>query len=307
MTWFRPPGHAVNARLLVAATPITIIPRRHSEAWQGDRLSDASAPEGVGLRLLQTLQLNGAMFANDLEQESGLLRPQFEQAIASLVARGLITADAFSPLRWLIRPEAEKQKLQKALRRRKVSGGGAMLGRWSAVSTGVRAQSEGAFSEQAVLAVVCESLLRRYGIVFRAALERETLLPPWRKLLRYLRRMEDRGEVHGGRFVDGFSGEQFALPEAVGLLRRHQKIPDHEQLRLINASDPLNLGGIITPGVKTPAKAGNRILLENGVPAARLQGDEIEVLPGAKLVTAVEAERQLRVVVPAAGVRPLFQ
>ena len=76
--------------------------------------------------------------------------------------------------------------------------------------------------------------------------------------MRYLRRMEDRGEVHGGRFVDGFSGEQFALPEAVGLLRRHAAMPDHDQLRVINATDPLNLGGIITAGVKTPAKAGNR-------------------------------------------------
>ena len=174
-----------------------------------------------------------------------------------------------------------------------------MLGRWSAISTGTCAGRDEAFSEQATLAVLCETLLRRYGVVFRAVLERETLLPPWRQLLRYLRRMEDRGEVHGGRFVDGFSGEQFALPEAVGLLRRHAATPDHNQLRVINATDPLNLGGIITAGVKTPAKAGNRILLENGAPAARLQGDEIELLAGAKAVTAIEAERQLRIVVRA--------
>jgi ATP-dependent Lhr-like helicase len=245
---------------------------------------------------LQTLEKKGAMFSDDLEQQSGLLRPQFEQAIAALIARGLITADAFSPLRWLIRPEAEKRKQQKAIRRRKMAGAGTMLGRWSAVGTGAHADRHEAFPEQATLAVLCETLLRRYGIVFRAVLERETLLPPWRQLLRYLRRMEDRGEVHGGRFVDGFSGEQFALPEAVGLLRRHADMPDHDQLRVINATDPLNLGGIITAGVKTPAKAGNRILLENGAPAARLQGDEIELLAGAKAVSAIEAERQLRVV-----------
>jgi len=174
-----------------------------------------------------------------------------------------------------------------------------MLGRWSVIGTAKPAGRDEAFSEQAVLAILCETLLRRYGVVFRAVLERETLLPPWRQLLRYLRRMEDRGEVHGGRFVDGFSGEQFALPEAIGLLRRHAAKPDNEQLRVINATDPLNLGGIITPGVKTPAKAGNRILLENGVPAARLQGDEIELLAGAKAVSSLEAERQLRVVVRA--------
>ena len=113
-----------------------------------------------------------------------------------------------------------------------------MLGRWSAVGTVAPADRHEAFSEQAALAVLCETLLRRYGVVFRAVLERETLLPPWRQLLRYLRRMEDRGEVHGGRFVDGFSGEQFALPEAVGLLRRHADMPDHDQLKVINATDP---------------------------------------------------------------------
>ncbi|MEE8338830.1 MAG: ATP-dependent DNA helicase, partial [Xanthomonadales bacterium] len=299
VTWFRPLGQAPSARQLVAATPITIVPRHHTGAWQGDHSTVAGVPHGVGARLLQTLTKNGAMFSVDLEHESGLLRPQFEQAIAALVARGLITADAFSPLRWLIRPEAEKQKQQKAIRRRRMSGAGAMLGRWSVVGTATRAGRAAAFSEQTALAILCETLLRRYGIVFRAVLERETLLPPWRQLLRYLRRMEDRGEVHGGRFVDGFSGEQFALPEAIGLLRRHATMPDRDQLRVINATDPLNLGGIITPGVKTPAKAGNRILLENGVPAARLQGDEIELLTGARAVSTLEAERQLRIVVRA--------
>jgi ATP-dependent Lhr-like helicase len=303
VTWFRPLGQAPTARQLVAATPITIVPRRHAGAWQGDNPNAGNVPDGVGARLLQTLEKNGAMFSDDLEQESSLLRPQFEQAMAALVARGLVTADAFSPLRWLIRPEAEKRKQQKTIRRRKMSGTGAMLGRWSAVSTGTCSGSDANFSEQTTLAVLCGALLRRYGVVFRAVLERETLLPPWRLLLRYLRRMEDRGEVHGGRFVDGFSGEQFALPEAIGLLRRHASMPDYGQLRVINATDPLNLGGIITPGVKTPAKAGNRILLENGAPAARLQGDEIELLAGAKAVSAIEAERQLRIVV---GVQALL-
>jgi len=304
VTWFRPLGQAPNARQLVAATPITIVPRRHTGVWQGDNPGATNAAEGVGARLLQTLERNGAMFSDDLEHESGLLRPQFEQAIGGLVARGLITADAFSPLRWLIRPEAEKRKQQKAIRRRRMSGAGTMLGRWSAVGSGARAGRDEAFPEQAKLAVLCETLLRRYGVVFRAVLERETLLPPWRQLLRYLRRLEDRGEVHGGRFVDGFSGEQFALPEAVGLLRRHTAMPDHDHLKVINATDPLNLGGIITAGVKTPAKAGSRILLENGVPAARLQNDEIELLPGAKAVSATEAERQLRIIV---GAHPLFR
>ena len=128
------------------------------------------------------------------------------------------------------------------------------------------------------LATACHALLRRYGVVFRAVLERESLVPPWRELLRYLRRMEDRGEVVGGRFVDGFSGEQFALSEAVGLLRSMDKQAATEKLVVISASDPLNLGGIITPGVKTPAINGHRILLHKGLPVARLQGDKLEVL-----------------------------
>ena len=108
--------------------------------------------------------------------------------------------------------------------------------------------------------------------------------------------MEDRGEVHGGRFVDGFSGEQFAVPEAVGLLRKLGAEPRARETCVINAADPLNLGGIITPGVKTPATAGNRILLVGGVPAARLLGEQLEMLAGADRVDLPEAERQLRIV-----------
>jgi len=174
-----------------------------------------------------------------------------------------------------------------------------LLGRWSVTAghrSGAVLPGNEIRTDQAALATVCESLLKRYGVVFRAVLERESLVPPWRHLLRYLRRMEDRGEVHGGRFVDGFSGEQFALPEAVGLLRRHAAEPAADQLNVINASDPLNLGGIITPGVKTTAITGNRILLRNGVPVARLQGEELELLGQSNPTDSAEAERFLRVV-----------
>jgi ATP-dependent Lhr-like helicase len=109
--------------------------------------------------------------------------------------------------------------------------------------------------------------------------------------------MEDRGEVRGGRFVDGFSGEQFALPEAVGLLRRQEKADEGRALKVVSAADPLNLGGIITPGVKTAARAGSRILLLNGVPAARIQGDDLELL-SKEAVGSAEAERYLRQVLP---------
>jgi ATP-dependent Lhr-like helicase len=151
-------------------------------------------------------------------------------------------------------------------------------------------------NKQKRLAVICKSLLRRYGVVFRAVIQRETLLPPWRELLAYLRRMEDRGEVRGGRFVDGFSGEQFALPEALGLLRQPVETTDKSVFTVISACDPLNLGGLITPGVKTPAVIGNRILLENGLPVARAMGEELEEFPGISDQASREAGQRLLVV-----------
>ena len=146
--------------------------------------------------------------------------------------------------------------------------------------------------------VICQSLLRRYGVVFRAVIQRETLLPPWRELLNYLRRMEDRGEVRGGRFVDGFSGEQFALSEALGLLRQSVKTDRTPIFTVISACDPLNLGGLITPGAKTPAITGNRILLENGLPVARVMADELEEFPGISHQASLEAKKNLLVIRP---------
>ena len=295
-TWFRPNVAGQGTQQLVAATPIAIVPRRHADAWQGASGPDHGEPGSLALKVLSVLREQGAMFTVDLEQRTGLMPVQMEQAIGELVARGLVTSDAFSPLRWLIRPESEKRRRQRALRGKRGAMQPGLLGRWSVTLENREAGEEELFHDQALLAVVCEALLRRYGVVFRGVLERESLLPSWRYLLRYLRRMEDRGEVYGGRFVDGFSGEQFALPEAVGLLRRHGKEPGERELKVINATDPLNLGGILTAGVKTAAKPGNRILLIDGVPAARLQGDEVEILDRSGQLASSDAERYLRVV-----------
>ena len=282
----------------MAATPVAFVPRSNLLAWRADKRPEAASLGGHAASALAALERRGAMFTADLEMESGLLPQNLEQAIGELISKGLVTADAFSPLRWLIRPEAEKRRQQKRLSRARRSFGPSLLGRWSVPSFPAEAEEGVLFRDQARLATVCEALLRRYGVVFRAVLERENLAPPWRFLLRYLRRMEDRGEVLGGRFVDGFSGEQFALPEAVGLLRNLHKEGSSRQLNTINAADPLNLGGIITPGVKTPVRTSNRILLLNGVPAARIMGDELELLKGGEKVSSAEAERYLRVIRP---------
>jgi ATP-dependent Lhr-like helicase len=297
VTWFRPAGAATTGQHLVAATPIAIVPRTAAQAWQSGPPEDPAQPvSSTAGRIWQVMEEGGALFTADLEQRTGLIRAQLERGLAELIAKGLVTSDAFSPLRWLIRPEAEKRRRQRGIMRRRGVAAAGLLGRWSATqSPPGTASREQLFSDQALLATVCESLLRRYGVVFRAVLERESLVPPWRLLLRYLRRMEDRGEVHGGRFVDGFSGEQFALPEAVGLLRKQSTVPEPGILAVLHSADPLNLGGIITPGVKTTVRPGSRILLKNGVPVARIQGDELEILVP-EAIAAAEAERHLRVI-----------
>jgi ATP-dependent Lhr-like helicase len=299
-TWFRPQGAGQATQNLVAATPIAIVPRATADFWNVRSMENCGVPSSLADKVLRALTQQGAMFTADLERVTGLMSTQLEQALAELVARGLVTSDGFSPLRWLIRPESEKRRQQKRLKRLRSTAGAGLLGRWS-ISSACRAERDRGteremFPDQARLASLCEALLRRYGVLFRAVMERESLVPPWRYLLRYLRRMEDRGEVYGGRFVDGFSGEQFALPEAVGLLRRHAGTSENPSLKVINATDPLNLGGIITPGVKTPSKAGNRILLRDGVPVARIQGEELELIGKGDSIGSGEAERYLRVV-----------
>jgi ATP-dependent Lhr-like helicase len=120
--------------------------------------------------------------------------------------------------------------------------------------------------------------LRRYGIVFRRVLARESLDVPWRHLAMVYRRLEARGEIRGGRFVSGMSGEQFALPEAVGQLRAVRRSEARGQLLSISAADPLNLVGIVTPGERIAALRRNRIVFEDGVPLAALVGGEIRRL-----------------------------
>ena len=295
VAWFRPLAATEQIRTIVSATPVAIVPRKNIRDWFSRQPDLAAVSDSLATKLLALLEKHGAMFTSDLEQESGLLRPQLEQAMKTLIAAGAITADAFSPLRWLLRPEAQKLRRSRQAKRYSVN---LPVGRWSVAGAGFSntVENGSAGSNQQRLAVICQSLLRRYGVVFRAVIQRETLLPPWRDLLNYLRRMEDRGEVRGGRFVDGFSGEQFALPEALGLLRQPVGDDGKPVFTVISACDPLNLGGLILPGVKTPATSGNRILLENGLPVARVMGDELEEFSGISERARQQARQHLRVV-----------
>jgi ATP-dependent Lhr-like helicase len=125
---------------------------------------------------------------------------------------------------------------------------------------------------------VARALLKRYGIVFRALLARESRLPPWRDLARVYRQLEARGEIRGGRFVAGFGGEQFALPDAVGRLRAVRRLEKEEDWVTLSAADPLNLVGILSPGARVAAIARNRVLFRDGLAVAALEGSTLRRL-----------------------------
>jgi len=204
--------------------------------------------------VLQLLRQRGASFFADIVRATGKLKSEIEMALWELVAAGLLTADGFDNLRALIDPKRRSgQGSGKNARPRHSAG------RWSLLHSGEihdRAKS---------LEAICWMLLRRYGIVFRELLTRESILPKWREILVTLRRLEDRGEVRGGRFVSGFLGEQFAVPVAVESLRalRHQQ-PSGEPVS-VAAADPLNLVGIVVPGERVAANSGRFVTFRDGV------------------------------------------
>ena len=152
------------------------------------------------------------------------------------------------------------------------------VGRWSLIRGEAREKQCKTLGEG--MRKVAMVFLRRYGVVFRKVLERESLSPPWRDLVRALRVLELRGEVRGGRFVEGVTGEQYALPEAVAALREARRKQKHGKLVSISASDPLNLTGLVTPRKRVSAHYKNRVLYRDGVPAAAKEGSEIKLLSG---------------------------
>jgi ATP-dependent helicase Lhr and Lhr-like helicase len=207
---------------------------------------------------------------------AGLLRSQLEEALAELVALGLVASDSFGGLRALLVPSSRRTPAASGRRkRRSIAYGMEGAGRWALARNSKTPPNEKQITAEAV-EHVARALLARYGVVFWRSLEREAAwLPPWRDLLRVYRRMEARGEIRGGRFVAGFSGEQFALPQAIGLLRETRRKDGADEFVSLSGADPLNLMGVLTPGPKLAALSGNRILYRNGLPLASLAGGEI--------------------------------
>ena len=257
----------------VRHTPIVLVERRHVVHWR--RLApipDASSVHlsGSARRLHDWMKANGASFFTDLVQGTGMLRTQVETALGELVSWGMVTSDSFAGLRALITPHSRRPRFAPRRGRRPAASPFDAAGRWSLLAPADPAEAEAQDVE--FLAGV---LLRRYGVVFRRILERESVMIPWRDLLRVYWRMEARGEIRGGRFVAGVAGEQFALPEAVGALRKIRRRGENDALIAVSAVDPVNLMGVLLPGERIAAKLGNRILLRGGLPVAVQSGDEL--------------------------------
>jgi ATP-dependent helicase Lhr and Lhr-like helicase len=268
-----------------SVAPITFFVREDSD-WMQPRLAETEQgyervlSEGART-VLEFLRRRGASFFADIVRGTGKLKAEIETALWELVAAGMVTADGFDNLRSLINPRRRNAVgVPKLARPRHTAG------RWSLLYP-----AEGADRNQMVEAT-CWMLLRRYGVVFREVLARESNLPKWRELLIAFRRLEDRGEIRGGRFVNGFLGEQFALPEAVELLRAMRNLPASGETVTISAADPLNLVGFIVPGERVPAISGKYVSFRDGVP---LESQDLSLAqtglvgaPGTQQINAVQ-------------------
>ena len=265
---------------VVGATPIALFLREHAEEWlslrEVGRLKPAPTSElaptsepaptseeyvGAGFSrpataVLDHLRTRGASFGHEIAAVGGLNDDEFRSAIGELASAGLVTSDGFAGLRTLVGGAAQ-----------------ANAGRWSALRS-----SGDALTREKAVETLAKVLLQRYGVMFRRLLTREAASVPWRELARVYRRLEARGEIRGGRFVSGMSGEQFALPDAVDRLREVRRSTPDDRLVTLSAADPLNLTGIVTAGNRVRSIASNRLVYRNGVPVAAMEGDMLRML-----------------------------
>jgi ATP-dependent Lhr-like helicase len=251
-----------------SVAPITFFIRGEAD-WMMPQHSASQQPEARGLsegarQVLDFLRQRGASFFADIVRGTDKLKAEVETALWELVAAGVVTADGFDNLRSLIDPKRRAgQGSGRSARPRHNSG------RWALLYT------DQAVERTRAVEATCWMLLKRYGIVFRDLLARETNLPKWRELQVAYRRIEDRGEIRGGRFVDGFIGEQFALPVAVESLRAARKLSPTQEIITLSAADPLNLVGILVPGERVPAISGKIVSFRDGVAVPEIEHPSI--------------------------------
>ena len=316
----------------VRSSPVSFFARANLTDWI--ELSPHTPPIEYcpdTMQVFEALIRDGALFFGALVRQTGLLPSRVEQALAELVAQGWVTADSFEGLRALLVPQEKRLPFADLQRKRHHkaitsveyagrrtllrplvhdgSGGRSFPSGAALHAAGIRVDSDAvkslglagdrnfhsADARETAIETFARALLRRYGLIFRRLLERESLKATWYELGRVYRRLEARGEIRGGHFVSGVSGEQFALPEAIRLLRSIRKAPLRDELIAISGADPLNLAGILTPGPRVAAIAAHRILLSDGVPIASLEAGEIIILNGAPAMLDRVIERELRV------------
>ena len=303
VTWarLRPnanPGNGDNAAPQgvpsVRQTPIVLLPRRALPDWRvaaGRNSGEVAPVSSRAQRVLDALQSRGASFFDELEHSAHLLRTELEEALGELVTRGRITCDSFAGLRALLVPPSKRASTHGHRRRRAMLTDLQDAGRWSLTRPIEADISDAAVATAPAIAArnaesiehIAWRLLERYGVVFWRLIQREAAwLPPWRDLLRVYRRLEARGEIRGGRFVSGMTGEQYALPDAVNALRQVRQREHDEEVICVSAADPLNLTGSVLAGTKVPRIPGARIAFRDGIAVASLlagQVEEIEALP----------------------------
>jgi ATP-dependent Lhr-like helicase len=273
--------------------PVSLYLREDREWLTAARPSvEVEALSSDAQAVLEALRAQGAMFATDILRATPLLPGQLDNALGELVVRGLITSDGIAGLRSLVRAavgadqkESARRRRPRVVRRRRSSG---TTGRWSvwrndtSFSEEPKATASPTSTDRERRREVVEQwawqMIRRWGVVFKDLLRRETGAPPWWELVQVYRRLEARGELRGGRFIKGVAGEQFALADAIRELRACRDAEPSQQITVLSGADPLNLIGIVTGDVRVPATAGNRIAWLDGRPVAARESGELRWL-----------------------------
>ena len=306
------PNGRVSAPL--RTSPIALFQRENLQLWLSLIPSKYASGLSTGAQsVFDALRSCGALFFTELVRRSGLLPSQVEESLSELAAIGLVTSDSFDGLRALLVPSSKRPTFGRNVptrRRRTNLASIEFAGRWSPLRTDIVRGASGNGVENpgpdSAAEMFARVLLRRYGVVFRRLCERESFPITWYQLGRIYRRLEARGEIRGGYFVGGVSGEQFALPEAIGLLRSVRKASLDGDLITLSAADPLNLQGILTPGARIAAFTANRILFRDGLPIAALESGEVRKL-SEEQIPDVQIENALRVGKLRPSLRPYYK
>jgi ATP-dependent Lhr-like helicase len=312
------------------SSPVSLFLRENLPPWRALASAPPVSEFSPDTEIVRgALERGGAMFFAEFVRSCGLLPSRVEQALGELAAQGWVTADSFEGLRALLVPQEKRAPFADVSRKRRhktvtsiqsagrwslLRGSGAAQENSSALEPEVKALQPGpmvrrrglTLEKEEAIEAFARVLLRRYGVVFRRLLERESFRVSWFDLGCVYRRLEARGEIRGGHFVGGVSGEQFALPEAIGLLRSVRKTANRDELITLSAVDPLNLVGILTPGPRITAIATNRVLLHDGVPIAALEAGQIRKLHEQSEVSDRVIEQALKIGKLPAALRPYY-